>query len=108
QKSNDVDRGALELLKSLGVELVEIALPKIQLDGLMLILFAECAASFEQLTLSNKDDLLGLQGVNDWPNTFRSSRFISAVNFVQADRLRRRLIDAVSTEVMSKVDAIVG
>ena len=56
----------------------------------MPVLFAEAAAAFEELTLSGQDDRLRVQVPDAWPNLFRQARFLSAVDFVQADRLRRR------------------
>jgi Asp-tRNA(Asn)/Glu-tRNA(Gln) amidotransferase A subunit family amidase len=85
----DVDRHALQQLRSLGLEAVAVALPDWPYDSLNTILFAESAAAFEELTLSGKAAQLRMQTPDAWPNTFRQSRFLSAVDFVQADRFRR-------------------
>ena len=69
------------------------------------VLFAEAAASFEELTLSNRDDELKMQVPDAWPNFFRMSRFLSAVDFVQADRLRRRVAGEMA-RVMDQVDLL--
>ena len=103
--ATDVDRAALETVKKLGMELVEVSLPDWPYDSMNIILFAESAAAFEELTLSHKVDELREQVADAWPNTFRQSRFLSAVDFVQADRLRRKV--AVEMErVMSSVDVL--
>jgi Asp-tRNA(Asn)/Glu-tRNA(Gln) amidotransferase A subunit family amidase len=97
-----VDRRALERIEQLGVVPVKVALPDWPFDSLNTILFAEAAAAFEDLTLSNRTDELGVQTPDAWPNTFRQSRFLSAVDFVQADRLRRMLamqMERLLTEV---------
>ena len=104
--ATDVDRAALETVKKMdGVEVVEVSLPDWPYDSLNIILFAESAAAFEELTLSHKVDELREQVSDAWPNTFRQSRFLSAVDFVQADRMRRKV--AVEFErVMSEVDVL--
>ncbi len=86
-----VDRHALDVARSLGMELVPLELPDWPYSSLQLILFAEAAAAFEELTLSGRDDELRMQVPDAWPNSFRQARFLSAVDFVQADRLRRRV-----------------
>ena len=68
---------------------VEVAIPDWPYDSLDLILFAEAAAAFEELTLSHGVDQLKVQVSDAWPNIFRQSRFLSAVDFVQTDRFRR-------------------
>jgi Asp-tRNA(Asn)/Glu-tRNA(Gln) amidotransferase A subunit family amidase len=87
--ATDVDRAALETLRSLGVVPVEVALPDWPYSSLNVVLFAEAAAAFEELTLSRGVDALRMQVPDAWPNTFRQARFLSAVDFVQADRMRR-------------------
>jgi Asp-tRNA(Asn)/Glu-tRNA(Gln) amidotransferase A subunit family amidase len=87
--ATEVDRAALERLEKLGLRLIEVAIPDWPYDCLNAILFAESAAAFEELTLSRQIDSLKMQTPDSWPNTFRQSRFISAVDFVQADRMRR-------------------
>jgi Asp-tRNA(Asn)/Glu-tRNA(Gln) amidotransferase A subunit family amidase len=86
-----VDRGALEAARRLGLVPVEVALPDWPYSSLNTVLFAEAAAAFEELTLSRGIDQLKMQVPDAWPNTFRQSRFLSAVDFVQADRLRRQV-----------------
>jgi len=89
--ATDVDRAALETVKKLGMKTVEVSLPNWPYDSLNVILFAESAAAFEELTLSHGVDQLKMQVPDGWPNTFRQSRFLSAVDFVQMDRFRRKV-----------------
>jgi Asp-tRNA(Asn)/Glu-tRNA(Gln) amidotransferase A subunit family amidase len=84
---------------------VEVSLPDWPYSSLNLILFAEAAASFEEITLDRKIDQLTMQVPDAWPNTFRQSRFLSAVDFVQADRLRRRVAMEMA-RVFSQVDVL--
>jgi Asp-tRNA(Asn)/Glu-tRNA(Gln) amidotransferase A subunit family amidase len=103
--ATEVDRAALAQLEKLGLRPIEVAIPDWPYDDLNAILFAESAAAFEELTLSRQIDSLKMQTPDAWPNTFRQSRFISAVDFVQADRFRR----AVALEmrrVFSEVDLL--
>jgi len=86
-----VDRAALETVKSIGMTPVAVSLPDWAYDSLDIILFAEAAAAFEELTLTHGVDSLRMQVPDAWPNTFRQARFLSAVDFVQADRLRRKV-----------------
>jgi len=103
--ATDVDRAALDTVKKLGMKPVEVSLPDWPYDSLNIILFAEAAAAFEELTLSHQIDQLKMQVPDAWPNTFRQSRFLSAVDYVQADRLRRKV--AMEMErVFSEVDLL--
>jgi Asp-tRNA(Asn)/Glu-tRNA(Gln) amidotransferase A subunit family amidase len=95
--ATDVDRHALEVVKSLGWQPVELTMPTAPYDSLNIILFAESAAAFEELTLSHKVDELKAQVPDAWPNTFRQSRFLSAVDFVQADRMRRKVAEIMAS-----------
>ena len=81
---------------------VEVSLPDWPYDSLKLILFAEGAAAFEELTLSDKEAELRMQVPDAWPNTFRQARFLSAVDFVQADRMRRKVAMEMA-RVMAKL-----
>jgi Asp-tRNA(Asn)/Glu-tRNA(Gln) amidotransferase A subunit family amidase len=76
-------------------------------DALTLILFAEAAAAFDELTRSNRDDLLARQVKNAWPNVFRHARLIPAVDYIQANRIRALAMQAMH-EVMQKVDVYVA
>jgi Asp-tRNA(Asn)/Glu-tRNA(Gln) amidotransferase A subunit family amidase len=103
--STDVDRAALGALEPLGMKGVPVTLPDWPYGSLFLILFAEAAASFEELTLSGADDTLTMQTPDAWPNLFRESRFLSAVDFVQADRMRR-LVSLEMARIFSEVDVL--
>jgi Asp-tRNA(Asn)/Glu-tRNA(Gln) amidotransferase A subunit family amidase len=103
--ATDVDRAALEAVKKVGMVPVEMSLPDWPYDSLDLILFAEGAAAFEELTLSGGLDQLKMQVPDAWPNTFRQARFLSAVDFVQADRLRRKVAIEMA-RIFSQVDLL--
>jgi len=103
--ATDVDRAALETVKKLGMKAVEVSIPNWPYDSLNLILFAESAAAFEDLTLSHRVDELKAQVPDAWPNVFRQSRFLSAVDFVQTDRLRRKVAQEMA-RVFADVDLL--
>jgi Asp-tRNA(Asn)/Glu-tRNA(Gln) amidotransferase A subunit family amidase len=87
------DQKALDVIKSLGVELVPVELPAdVPIAAVRLMLTAEAAAAFDELTRSNRDSLLTDQRRNAWPNTFRTARFIPAVEYINASRVRYELI----------------
>lgn len=101
------DSLSLKILKSLGANLVPIELPDLPVKNLSFILSAEAAAAFDELTRTNRDDLLVRQIKNAWPNVFRSSRFIPAVEYINANRIRYLLIQEMA-EIMSKVDLYIA
>jgi Asp-tRNA(Asn)/Glu-tRNA(Gln) amidotransferase A subunit family amidase len=103
--ATEVDRAALETVKKVGMVPVEVAIPDWPYDSLDVILFAEAAAAFEDLTLSHRVDQLKVQVPDAWPNLFRQSRFLSAVDFVQSDRLRRKVANEMA-RVFSQVDLL--
>jgi Asp-tRNA(Asn)/Glu-tRNA(Gln) amidotransferase A subunit family amidase len=103
--ATDVDRAALATLPKLGLVPVEVSLPNWPYNSLDLILFAEGAAAFEELTLSHRIDQLKVQTPDAWPNLFRQSRFLSAVDFVQADRFRRKVAEEMA-RLFSQVDLL--
>lgn len=76
------------LREEVGIDLVPIELPDFPIGSLGFILSAEAAAAFDELTRSDRDDLLTRQGRGGWPNSFRTSRFIPAVEYIQANRAR--------------------
>ncbi|HWZ84828.1 MAG TPA: amidase [Thermoanaerobaculia bacterium] len=100
--ATDVDRAAIPAIRRLGMIPVEVGLPDWPYGSLNTVLFAEAAASFEELTLSHGLDQLRAQVPDAWPNIFRQSRFLSAVDYVQADRLRRK----VAIEMMKLFDKV--
>lgn len=100
-----VDRDAVEHTRKLGMVPVEVDLPDWPYQCLNVILFAEGAAAFEELTLSGGLNQLKMQVPDAWPNIFREARFLSAVDFVQADRMRRKV--ALEMErLFSQVDLL--
>jgi Asp-tRNA(Asn)/Glu-tRNA(Gln) amidotransferase A subunit family amidase len=103
--ATDVDRAALQTVKKLGMTPVEVAIPDWPYDSLYVILFAEAAAAFEELTLSHHIDELKMQVADAWPNCFRQARFLSAVDLVQADRFRRKVAEEMA-RVFSDVDLL--
>jgi Asp-tRNA(Asn)/Glu-tRNA(Gln) amidotransferase A subunit family amidase len=105
KQATDVDRAALETVRKLGATATEVSIPDWPYDSLNVILFAEAAAAFEELTLSGGLNQLKMQVPDAWPNIFRQSRFLSAVDFVQADRLRRKVAIEMA-QVFSEVDLL--
>jgi Asp-tRNA(Asn)/Glu-tRNA(Gln) amidotransferase A subunit family amidase len=105
QPATEVDRAAFETVKKVGMVPVEVSIPDWPYDGLNLILFAEAAAAFEELTLSGGLRELKAQVPDAWPNLFRQSRFLSAVDFVQTDRMRRKVAEEMA-RVMAEVDLL--
>jgi Asp-tRNA(Asn)/Glu-tRNA(Gln) amidotransferase A subunit family amidase len=100
------DLAALDKLKEMGVTLVPVELPKLPYGAMTALLTAEAAAAFDDLTLSGRDALLTEQGVEDWPNAFRTARFYSAVDYIQANRARTLAVQQVSA-LFEQVDVIV-
>jgi Asp-tRNA(Asn)/Glu-tRNA(Gln) amidotransferase A subunit family amidase len=86
------DAATLAKLRELGAELVPVDLPDYPVDAIAFILSAEAAAAFDDLTRSGRDSLMVRQTRDAWPNVFRASRFIPAVEYIQANRLRRLII----------------
>lgn len=105
--ATSVDHAALEAVNRLGVEVVEVTLPDLPYASLMNIVYAEAAAFFEHLTLDDIDDTLTWQGEGAWPNTMRKARFLSAVDHVQLDRLRYRVMQALNG-LFLQVDVLIG
>ncbi len=103
--ATNVDRAALDMVKKLGMVPVPVSLPDWPYNSLSIILFAEAAAAFEEITLNRQVDTLKMQVADAWPNLFRQARFLSAVDFVQADRLRRKVAQEMHS-IMSKVDLL--
>jgi Asp-tRNA(Asn)/Glu-tRNA(Gln) amidotransferase A subunit family amidase len=103
--ATDVDRAALQTAARLGMVPMEVTLPDWPYGSLNLILFAEAAAAFEELTLSGGVDRLKVQVPDAWPNLFRQARFLSAVDFVQADRMRRSVAEEMA-RIFSQVDVL--
>jgi Asp-tRNA(Asn)/Glu-tRNA(Gln) amidotransferase A subunit family amidase len=88
-----------------GMTLTEVSLPDWPYGSLMPVLFAEAAAAFEELTLGGGVNAFKVQVPDAWPNLFRQARFLSAVDFVQADRFRRRVAMEMA-RLFSQVDLL--
>jgi Asp-tRNA(Asn)/Glu-tRNA(Gln) amidotransferase A subunit family amidase len=101
------DSLTLAKIKELGVELIPIELPGLPVEDLAFILNAEAAAAFDKLTRSNKDDLLVRQIKNAWPNVLRSARFIPAVEYINANRIRFLLIREME-KLMRDIDIYIA
>jgi Asp-tRNA(Asn)/Glu-tRNA(Gln) amidotransferase A subunit family amidase len=105
-EEDDPSRVVLEELEGLGAALSEIELPDLPAGDLLLILEAEAACAFDELTNSGRDDELVRQSADAWPNTFRAARLIPAVEYLRAQRLRGRLMRAMHP-ALADVDVIV-
>ncbi len=102
------DLAALEVLRNrMGLNLIAVELPKLPFDAMRPILDAEAAAAFDELTRSGRDKLLTAQGPNDWPNSFRVSRLIPAVEYVNGNRARMLAMQQMA-ELFRRVDVIVA
>jgi Asp-tRNA(Asn)/Glu-tRNA(Gln) amidotransferase A subunit family amidase len=97
---------ALETLRSMGVSLTPVELPSFPFGSIQPMLEAEAAAAFDNLTRSRRDDLLDGQSPGDWPNTFRTARLYSAVDYINAARARTLALQKM-TEMFSAFDVIV-
>lgn len=100
------DLAALDKLKSMGVKLIPVELPKLPYGAMTPLLTAEAAAAFDELTTTGRDKLLTAQGPEDWPNAFRVARFYPAVEYIQANRARSLAVEQVSA-LFKDVDVIV-
>jgi Asp-tRNA(Asn)/Glu-tRNA(Gln) amidotransferase A subunit family amidase len=105
--NHDRDAATLVELQELGAELIPVELPGYPVYSISFILTAEAAAAFDELTRSGRDDLMVRQIKNAWPNVFRASRFIPAVEYIQANRLRHEIIQGMH-QVMADVDLYVS
>ncbi len=105
--ADPIDRASLNALRGLGLETVALDRPALPYNSLYDVLYAEAAAAFEELTLDGRDDLLTCQDARAWPNKFRAARFISAVDLIQLDRLRRQVMQ-VADGWFRQVDVIMG
>lgn len=101
------DKATLAKFRELGADLVEIRLPEYPIDAMSIILSAEAAAAFDELTRSGRDDLMVRQIKNAWPNVFRSSRLIPAVEYIQANRLRQKVVQEMA-KVMDSIDVYIS
>lgn len=107
EDAHEVDAAALDALRGLGADLVEIEAPSEPADPLIATVLCESAAAFEELTLSDRDDEMVWQVDRAWPNSWRQARLYSAVDYVQVDRLRRRHMEEMD-RVFRSVDVLFG
>jgi Asp-tRNA(Asn)/Glu-tRNA(Gln) amidotransferase A subunit family amidase len=105
--ATDLDRAMLDVVRGLGANVRPVTLPDLPYASLMNVLYAEAAAAFEDLTLSDRDDELTWQEDGAWPNTFRKARFLSAVDHVQLDRLRYQVMLALD-RLFGEIDVLIG
>jgi Asp-tRNA(Asn)/Glu-tRNA(Gln) amidotransferase A subunit family amidase len=103
--ATDVDRAAVEHLKRAGMTTVAVDWPDLPQASLLPVVFCESAASFEELDLSGRSRQMKMQVADAWPNLFRLARFVSAVDLVQADRLRRRFASELA-RIFERVDVL--
>src|SRR5437588_541789 len=101
------DEAALAKLRAMGVNLIPVEFPKYPYGAMRSILLAEAAAAFDDLTRSGRDKLLTQQTKDDWPNTFRTARFIPADEYIQANRVRPVAME-MAAKVFEQVDVIVA
>ena len=97
------DEATLQKLRALGANLIPVELPSYPLQNISFVLSTEAATAFDELTRSNQDDRLKQQGADAWPNAFRQRRFVPAVEYLQAQRLRYLLIQDTA-KVFARVD----
>ncbi|MDQ6632234.1 MAG: amidase family protein, partial [Verrucomicrobiota bacterium] len=104
EKNNANDLATLRILESLGAKLIPTELPeKYSVEEISFVLSTEGAAFFDELTRQNKDDLMVRQIKDAWPNVFRKARFVPAVEYLQAQRIRYLLIQDMA-EMMENID----
>ena len=101
------DSITLKKLIEMGAEMIPFELPVLPYNDMLIVLSAEAGAAFQELALSNRDDLLVNQNKAAWPNSFRSSQFIPAVEYIQANRARRMLIDQLNQK-MKNIDVFIA
>lgn len=104
-KENDL--ATLDVLRKAGIELVPIELPDLPARDLTLTISVEGAAAFDELTRSGRDSLMVQQHKNAWPNRFRAGRFVSAVEYLQAQRVRTLLIQQMQ-EKLKDIDVYIS
>ena len=107
EKWKENDLATLNVMRELGVELMPISLPDLPVEAISFILNVEAAAAFAELTLTDKDSLLVRQIKNAWPNVFRKSWFVPAVEYIQANRVRTLVMQAMQG-IMSEIDAYIA
>lgn len=104
---NEQNTAALDQLRKLGANLVPVELPKYPVNDMRFVLSVEAAAAFDEMTRTHKADLLKQQEKGAWPNTFRTSQFVPAVEYIQASRLRTQMIQDMQ-KLMANLDVYVA
>jgi Asp-tRNA(Asn)/Glu-tRNA(Gln) amidotransferase A subunit family amidase len=104
--ARNCDKAFIQWLKKQTKELVEVNLPEADYGSMLVMLQAEAAAAFDELTRSGRDDQLSGQRANDWPNQFRAARTIPAVEYIQASRLRQKLVQDMHTS-LANIDVLI-
>jgi Asp-tRNA(Asn)/Glu-tRNA(Gln) amidotransferase A subunit family amidase len=105
--TDPLDLAVLDAVRGLGAAVIPLVLPELPYDALRHLVFAEAAAAFEELTLENTDDALARQDAGAWPNSFRKARFLSAVDHIQLDRLRRHVMQDMNA-LFRRVDVLLS
>jgi len=106
-QNKENDSASLNSLKQMGIKLIPFQLPELPIQSMRFILTAEAAAAFDELTRTNADDQLVRQSKWAWPNSFRQARFIPAVEYIQANRMRRILMNEMNQK-MTKIDVYIA
>jgi Asp-tRNA(Asn)/Glu-tRNA(Gln) amidotransferase A subunit family amidase len=107
EKQKAMYKEALDTLRSAGANLEPLELPKFSIGPLRIILSAEAATAFDDITRNGQINQLSGQTPSDWPNSFRTSRFIPAVEYIRAQRARTLLMREMDN-LMSKWDVFVS
>jgi Asp-tRNA(Asn)/Glu-tRNA(Gln) amidotransferase A subunit family amidase len=107
EAAHSTQRAALGALEAAGLKLVEVSLPDLPYETLMTIVQVEAAAAFDELTRSGRDDELVQQEAGAWPNQLRTARFVPAVEYLQIQRVRRRVMEAMH-ELFERVDCVIA
>jgi len=107
QDRNAVYKQALADLEKAGVKMTPIELPKFPTNNIRYILTAEAATAFDDITRDGRVNQLSGQSPGDWPNSFRSSRFVPAVEYLRAQRARVLLMREMD-KLMSQWDVFVA
>ena len=106
RENKKFDDAALNLLMSMGIDLMPIELPEMPSQAISFILSTESAAAFDDLTRSVRDNMM-IPEASSWPDTFRRQRFVPAVEYIQANRLRTKIIEEFN-EVFEGLDLFIG
>ena len=107
QRANQVNSaGVLDVMRADGFDLRPIELPPTDMNGLNLILFAEAAAAFDEITRAGRVDTMARQDDDAWPNIFRAARFIPAVEYINANRIRTQLMQDMA-RLMRDIDVFI-